>query len=167
MDTQSQVEVLRLHCEHLRTLLDRVILELTTMEHELATKGNPSFATIAPHMNGLEKQSEKIAVETVRLQSFLHSLEPQRTDAAETVGEFPQASASATSPPKRERYKIVCTLDGQEPAVISYEKYAEPDKRIFPNGWHAIAIHEYLDKRAQGMGWDSKPPLYNIVPVEE
>ena len=48
MDTPFQVEVLRLHCEHLRTLLDRVILEFTTMEHELATDRNPSFATIAP-----------------------------------------------------------------------------------------------------------------------
>jgi hypothetical protein len=46
---------------------------------------------------------------------------------------------------------IVCTLDSKESAVILYEKYAEPEKRIFPNGWHAIAIHEYLDKQAQRM----------------
>jgi hypothetical protein len=57
MDTPFQVEVLRLHCEHLRTLLDRVILELMIMKHELATEGNSSFATIATHLNGLEKQT--------------------------------------------------------------------------------------------------------------
>jgi hypothetical protein len=28
-DTQFQVEVLRLYCEHLRTLIDRVIIKLT------------------------------------------------------------------------------------------------------------------------------------------
>jgi hypothetical protein len=70
MDTSSQVKVLHLQCEHLRTLLDRVLVELTIMKHELATDGQPSFATIAPHLTGLEKQSEKIAVETLRLQSF-------------------------------------------------------------------------------------------------
>ena len=89
MDTKIQVEVLRLHCEHLRTLLDRVIGELTTMQHELATDGHPSFVTIASHLNGLAKQSEKIAIETLRFQSFLQSLEPQRTDASEATGESP------------------------------------------------------------------------------
>jgi hypothetical protein len=168
MDTKVQVEVLRLHCDHLRTLLDRVIDELTTMQHELATDGNPSFTTIAPHLNGLEKQSEKIAIETLRFQSFLHSLGPQKTDASGATEESPHASSSSTSDTlKRGRYKIVCTLDGKEPAVILYEKYAEPDTRIFPNGWHAIAIHEYLSKRAQGMRWNPEPPSYDIVPVEE
>ena len=123
MDTKIQVEVLRLHCEHLRTLLDRVISELTTMQHELATDGHPSFATIAPHLNGLEKQSEKMAIESLRFQSFLQSLDPQRTDASEAAGESPQASASSTSETsKGGRCKIVCTLDGKEPAVILYEK---------------------------------------------
>ena len=37
MDTQFQVEILRLHCEHLRTLLDQVLGELTIVGHELAT----------------------------------------------------------------------------------------------------------------------------------
>jgi hypothetical protein len=97
MNTPFQVEVLRLHCEHLRTLLDRVISELTTMEHELDMDRHPSFATIAPHMNGLEKQSEKIAVETIRFQSFLQSLEPQSPDASEAARESPQASTSSTS----------------------------------------------------------------------
>jgi hypothetical protein len=138
------------------------------MERELATDGNFPFATIAPHLNGLEKQSEKIAVETVRLQSFLHSLGPQRTDASEAAGESPQASARATSDPlKRGRYKLVCTLDGREPAVILYEKYAEPDTRIFSNNQHAILVHNYLNKRASGMRWDAAPPTYVIVPVEE
>jgi len=92
MDIPIQVEVLRLHCEHLRTLFDRVISDLSTMQHELATDGNPSFATVAPHLNGLEKQSEKIAVETVRFQSFLHSLSAQGTEAAAAAGESPQLS---------------------------------------------------------------------------
>lgn len=92
MDTSSQVKVLRLQCEHLRTLLDRVLAELTTMEHELTMDGHPSFATIAPHLTGLEKQSEKLAVETYRFQSFLHSVGPPRPDASATAGESPQSS---------------------------------------------------------------------------
>jgi hypothetical protein len=160
MDTPFQVEVLRLHCDHLRTLLDRVILELTT-------EGHSSFATIALHLNGLEKQSEKIAVESVRLQGFLHSLGPQKTDAADPAGESPQSAPPPSDTGKGERYKIVCTLDGKEPAIILYEKYAAPENRLFPNGRHAIPVHDYLSRRARGMRWESKPPLYDIVPVEE
>ena len=168
MDTKIQVEVLRLHCEHLRTLLDRVISELTTMQHELATDGHPSFATIASHLNELEKQSEKMAIESLRFQSFLQSLGPQRTDASETAGGSPQASASSTSETSKEgRCKIVCTLDGKEPAVILYEKYAEPDKRTFPNDRQAIPVHAYLSRRAGRMRCDSGLPIYEIVPVEE
>src|SRR5688572_28217807 len=111
MDTQLKVEVLRLHCEHLRTLLDRVIIELTVMEHELATDGRPSFVTIAPHLTRLEKQSEKIAIETLRLQSFSHSVGPPRPDASATAGESPQSSPLTSDTPKRGSYRIVCTLD--------------------------------------------------------
>ena len=158
MDTQIQVKALRLHCEHLRTLLDRVIGEFTTLQHELATDGHPSFATIAPYLNGLEKQSEKIAIESLRFQSFLHSLEPQKTDTSDTDG---------ASPLQVRRCKIVCTLDGKESAIVLYDKYALPKNRLFPNGWHAIPVYEYLSKRAQGMRWESEPPTYAIVPVEE
>lgn len=63
--------------------------------------------------------------------------------------------------------KIVGTLDGKESATILYEKYALPENRLFPNGWHAIPVHEYLSKRARGMRWESEPPTYAIVPVEK
>jgi hypothetical protein len=69
--------------------------------------------------------------------------------------------------PKRGRYKIVCTLDGKEPAVSLYAKYAAPEQRIFPNGLQAIPVHVYLSKRARGRCWEAEPPTYNIVPVEE
>jgi hypothetical protein len=167
MDTSSQVKVLRLQCEHLRTLLDRVIVELTTMEHELTTDGQPSFATIAPHLTRLEKQSEKIAVEAYRFHSFLHSVGPPRPDASATAGESPQSSPLPSDTPQRGSYRIVCTLDGNEPAVILYAKYAEPESRLFPNGWHAIPVHDYLTKRAREMRWEAAPPTYEIVAVEE
>ena len=86
-NVQSHVEVLRLHCEYLHTLLDQVISELTTIEHELATDGNHSFSIVAPHLNELEKQSEHLTTETLRFQSFLNSLGPQSTDASEAAGE--------------------------------------------------------------------------------
>jgi hypothetical protein len=137
------------------------------MGQELATEGHPLFATIAPHQDELDKQSEKIAVESIRLQNFLHSLGPQRTDAADTVGAFPHSTPSPADTVKRGKYKIVCTLDGKEPAVVLYEKYAELEHRIFLNGRHAIPIHEYLSRRARGIHWELEPPTYEIVPVEE
>jgi hypothetical protein len=168
MDTEFQVEVLRLHCEHLRTLLDRVIGELTTTQHELATGGNLSFATLASHLNGLEKQSEKIVRETLRFQSFLHSLELQRTDASDATGESPPTAASAISNiSQKGRCKIVCTLDGKELAVILYDKHVDLDNRTFPNVRHALPLHKYLTRRAEGMHWDAEPPTYHIVPADE
>jgi cob(I)alamin adenosyltransferase len=74
MDTQSQVKVTRLHCEHLRSLMDVIIIKLITIERELATDAHPPSSIISTHLNELEKQSEYIATETIRLQSFLHSL---------------------------------------------------------------------------------------------
>jgi len=82
MDTQFQVEVLRLHGEHLRTLLDQVISELSTIAHELAPNGNSSSPILALHLNGLEKQSEHLAVETHRFQEFVHALGPHSPDAS-------------------------------------------------------------------------------------
>jgi hypothetical protein len=87
MDAHSQVEVLRLHCEHLRTLLDRIISELTTIEHDLTTNGAPSFTLVATYLNGLNKQSETIAVEVLRLQGFVQSLDPQSPAAQDTTVE--------------------------------------------------------------------------------
>ena len=51
MNVQSHVEILRLHYEHLRTLIDHVISELTTTEQVLATKEHPSSASVAPTMS--------------------------------------------------------------------------------------------------------------------
>ena len=61
----------------------------------------------------------------------------------------------------------MCTLDGKEPAVLLYEKYADLDKRTFPNERHAFPVQEYLSSRAWGMRWESESPLYEIVPAEE
>jgi hypothetical protein len=87
MDAHSQVEVLRLHCEYLRSLIDEVIIELITIKRALATTENPSSTLVGPYLNGLEKQSEHLATETVRLQGFLQSLGLQNTDASEAAGE--------------------------------------------------------------------------------
>ena len=77
MDIQSHVELTRLQCEHLRTLLDQVIRDLTTIGQALATKENPSSALVEPYLNGVAKQSAHIAVETDRLQGFVHALVPK------------------------------------------------------------------------------------------
>jgi hypothetical protein len=167
MDTQFYAEVLRLHCEHLRTLIDTVITELTTIEHSLAPEGNPSSITTATHLKGLEKQSEHLAAETLRFQSFLHSLGPPRMDASDTDGESHQSSPPPLDTPKTSRCKIVCTLDGKEPAVILYDRYADQEIRTFPNERHAIRVHEYLCRRARGMRWDAEPPIYAIAPADE
>jgi len=85
MNVQSHVEILRLHYEHLRTLIDHVISELTTTEQVLATKEHPSSASVAPYLHGVEKQREHIAAETVRLQRFMRSLVPQSLDTGHVV----------------------------------------------------------------------------------
>jgi cob(I)alamin adenosyltransferase len=100
MDTQFQVEVLRLHCEHLRTLLEQVISELTTIKRALATNGNSSSAIVATHLDSLEKQSTHIATEIVRLRSFMHSLGTQSTDSSEAPGESPQSSPPTVDTPQ-------------------------------------------------------------------
>ena len=43
MDIQSHVELTCLHGEHLRTLIDHILRELTMIERTLATKGNPAL----------------------------------------------------------------------------------------------------------------------------
>src|SRR5215216_306755 len=118
MDTQSHVEVLRLHGEHLRTLLDQVIRELTTIGQNLATNGNSSSALVAPHLSGLEQQSKHLVVETHRFQEFVHALAPHSLDTAEADGESDQSPPPLANTPRMDRCKIVCTLDGKEPAVI-------------------------------------------------
>jgi hypothetical protein len=166
-DIQSHIEVLRLHCEHLRTLLDQVISELTTIEHELATDGNYSFSIVAPHLNELEKQSAHLATETVRLQSFLQSLGLQRTDTFEAAGESPQSSLPTAATPQMGRCKIVCSLDGQVEDIRLYDRYADLETRTFPNDRYAMLVQDYLIVRARGMRWDAEPPNYQIVPADE
>jgi len=85
MNVQSHVEILRLHYEHLCTLIDHVISELTTTEQVLAIKEHPSFASVTPYVHGVEKQREHIAAETVRLQGFRRSLVPQSPDTGHVV----------------------------------------------------------------------------------
>jgi hypothetical protein len=87
MDTQSHVELTRLHCEHLRTLIDHVLHELTTIERALATKGNPASPSVALQLQAVEQQSEHIATETLRLQKFVQALILESTAAAEAAGE--------------------------------------------------------------------------------
>jgi hypothetical protein len=78
LDIQTRVEVTRLHCVHLRMLLEQLESKLTTIAQALGTDGNSSLAIGVRHLNELEQQSEFIALETERLQGFVHCLDPQR-----------------------------------------------------------------------------------------
>jgi hypothetical protein len=89
MDTQSHVETTRLHCEHLRTLIDQVIGELRMLGLVLTTTGHPSSAIIAMELSTVEKQSNYIVAETLRLQRFVQSLKLESTNASEAaVGQW-------------------------------------------------------------------------------
>ena len=74
LDMPFKVKVTRLHCEHLRSLIDEVIIKLMKIERTLATPEPPPFAYVAPHLNEVTKQNEFIALETERLQGYVHSL---------------------------------------------------------------------------------------------
>ena len=74
LNTQFKAEVTRLQCEHLRTLCDRLIGELTTLEQGLATVAHPDAVLVDPFGDGITKQSELIVDETARLQSYVQSL---------------------------------------------------------------------------------------------
>ena len=66
------------------------------------------------------------------------------------------------------QHKIICSLDGQEPAYELYGGYADPDARTFPDERDAKQIKYYLDSRARGRRrWDPKRPTYQIVPADE
>ena len=166
MDTAPQVEVLRLHCEHLRTLIDQVLSEIITIKRAFAIKANPSSVSMIAPLNALETQNEHLAAETVRFQSFLRSLEPLGTHASEAAGESSLSSPPPTVIPQRGRYKIVCTQDGKEPEIRLYGEYADVAKRTFPNNQHALLVHEYLSGRARGRRWESLPPRYEIVSAD-
>jgi hypothetical protein len=95
MNTQSRVELLRLHCQHLRTLIDYLITEVTTMGHALAVDGSASDGVVATHLNEVEQQSAHIALEITRLQGFVHALDAKRMDAPDAAVESPQAPSPA------------------------------------------------------------------------
>ena len=67
-----------------------------------------------------------------------------------------------------DRYKIVCSLDGQEPESKLYgEEYAKLRRRMFSQNRHARGIEYYFIQRARGMRWEVEPPAYHIVLVDE
>ena len=81
MTSQSHVELTRLHCDHLRTLIDHVISELATIERSLSANGNSASVNVAAQMQAVEKQSEHIVTETLRLQKFVQALILESMDA--------------------------------------------------------------------------------------
>jgi hypothetical protein len=97
MNTPFQVEGLRVQCDRLCSLLDSMSSKLIMMKQEFAPSRHPSFGTIATQLNGLKKQSERIAGETLHLHSPLHFRGTRKTEAADTAGEVPPAFSSLTS----------------------------------------------------------------------
>ena len=85
MISQSHVELTRLHCELLRTLIDHVISELATIERALSSKGNFASPSVATQLQAVETQSEHIVTETLRLQRFVRALRLESTDASEAA----------------------------------------------------------------------------------
>jgi hypothetical protein len=86
LDIQTRVEVTRLHCVHLRTLLQRLESELTTIEQILATAEYPSVVLVEPFWDGVAEQSEFIALETERLQGYVQCLLPPSPGTGEGMG---------------------------------------------------------------------------------
>ena len=87
MTSQSHVELTRLHCERLRTLIDHIISELATVERALSSNGNFASSSVATQLQALETQSEHIVTETLRLQRFVRALRLENTDASEAATE--------------------------------------------------------------------------------
>ena len=85
MTSQSHVELTRLHCERLRTLIDHVIREFATIERTLSPNENPASPSLATQLQALEEQSEYIVTETPRLQRFVHALRLESTGASEAA----------------------------------------------------------------------------------
>ena len=85
MTSQSHVELTRLHCERLRTLIDHIISELATVERALSSNGNFASSSVATQLQALETQSEHIVTETLRLQKFVRALRLESTDASEAA----------------------------------------------------------------------------------
>ena len=74
------MEVLRLQCEHLRTLQAQTLGELTTIDKELAAKGRAPAEIVAAPRDGVEQRSARLLLEATRVQSFLRSLAPKGPD---------------------------------------------------------------------------------------
>ena len=85
MTSQSHVELTRLHCERLRTLIDHIISELATVERALSSNGNFASSSVATQLQAVETQSEHIVTETLRLQKFVRALRLESTDASEAA----------------------------------------------------------------------------------
>ena len=85
MTSQSHVELTRLHCERLRTLIDHVISECATIERTLSLIGNLAPPSVATQLQALETQSEHIVTETLRLQKFVRALRLESMDASEAA----------------------------------------------------------------------------------
>jgi hypothetical protein len=85
MTSQSHIELTRLHCERLRTLIDHVISELATIERTLSSNGNFPSSSVATQLRAVETQSEHIVTETLRLQRFVRALRLESTDASEAA----------------------------------------------------------------------------------
>ena len=85
MTSQSHVELTRLHCERLRTLIDYVISELAIIERTLSSNGNCASSRVATQLQAVETQSEHIATETLRLQKFVQALRLESTGASEAA----------------------------------------------------------------------------------
>ena len=81
MTSQSHVELTRLHCERLRTQIDYIISELATIARSLSANGNFASANVAAQLQVVEKQSEHIVTETLRLQKFVQALILESMDA--------------------------------------------------------------------------------------
>ena len=85
MTSQSHVELTRLHCERLRTLIDHIISELATVERALSSNGNFASSSVATQLQAVETQSGHIVTETLRLQRFVRALRLESTDASEAA----------------------------------------------------------------------------------
>lgn len=113
MEIQSKVKLTRLQCDYLRTLLDQLTRELSTIQQTFATQETPAVALAEASLNKIAEQSDYIAGESTRLQRFV-CFRFLQSSAAE---ESPPSALTTAAPPKPSSYKIGCTLDGKESSI--------------------------------------------------
>ena len=65
------------------------------------------------------------------------------------------------------QWKVVCSLDGQEPVHALYGAYEDLKKRTFPSEAYAKPVVAYLVKRAVRLQGNTAFPNYQIVPADE